>query len=59
MKLIAHCSECDYKFDPDSVGVHIGTKFLIFQYGYIICPRCWHKIKIPEQYERYFGLSRE
>ena len=59
MELIANCSECDYEFDAKSVNIHIRTKFLIYQYAYIICPRCWNKIQIPERYEEYFGLKRE
>ena len=51
------CDRCDNKFYPDSDKVHIGTKFLLFDYAYIICPRCWHKIVIPEQYYKNFGIK--
>lgn len=55
--ITVYCSECDNKFNADGMKAHIGTKFLLFDYAYIICPRCWHKIVIPEQYYKNFGIK--
>lgn len=38
--ITGHCKECDYKFNADNMEAHIGTKFFLFDYAYIICPRC-------------------
>ena len=57
--IIGHCNECDYQFKADNMKAHIGTKFLLFDYAYIICPRCWHKMIIPEEYYKYFNIYKE
>lgn len=56
--IIAKCNQCDYEFNATKNTPHIARKFLIFEYAYIICPRCWNKLVIPEEYEKYFGLTR-
>lgn len=57
--IIGYCKECDYQFNADNMKAHIGTKFLLFDYAYIICPRCWHKMIIPEEYYKYFNIYKE
>jgi hypothetical protein len=53
------CNECDYTFDATNSNVHIGTKFLLFDYAYIICPNCKHKMIIPESLYKHFGIVKE
>lgn len=55
--LVCTCSKCDYQFNIDNIKIHIGTKFWIIDYAYFICPRCWNKIVLPEQYYEYFGIE--
>lgn len=58
-KLRAWCKHCGYKFNPAKSKVFIGTKFFIFDYPYIICPRCWKHLTIPCEYYDFFNIEKE